>query len=77
MAQDRLDAAGDPLPPGALLRLGTTRWRNDNGLAGIACTPDGKWVLGLCYEQLTVWNTQNGKHSARSSILPTRRRRNG
>lgn len=61
MAQERLDAAGDPLPPGAILRLGTTRWRNDNGIAGIACTPDGKWLLGLCYEQLTVWDTSDGK----------------
>ena len=47
-AQERLDAQGDLLPAGAIMRLGTTRWRNDNGYSGIACTPDGKWIVGLC-----------------------------
>src|SRR5262245_50295894 len=35
--QARLDRLGDPLPPGAVLRLGTTRWRQASGVAGVAC----------------------------------------
>ncbi len=37
----RVDRSGDPLPPHALLRLGTTRRRHPTGLAGLEFTPDG------------------------------------
>src|SRR5687768_14038741 len=37
-----LDAAGDPLPPSALARLGTTRWRQYWSVVGVAWSADGK-----------------------------------
>jgi WD40 repeat protein len=41
----RTDASGDPLPPGALLRLGTVRWRAETAWGGAsALGPDGKTV---------------------------------
>lgn len=37
----RLDARGDPLPDGALLRVGSDRWRPADGGT---FSPDGRWV---------------------------------
>src|SRR5262249_31313016 len=44
----RLDAYGDPLPQGALARVGTVRFRSGGGEAfAVAITPDGRTVFSL------------------------------
>src|SRR5262249_15666872 len=52
----RTDLHGDPLPPGALARLGTTRWRLPAEVEFLACLADGKRVLSVSRDGLCqVW----------------------
>jgi RNA polymerase sigma factor (sigma-70 family) len=56
-----LDRLGDPLPPGAIMRLGTTRFRQPWGVAGLAFTRDGKQVVSAGGHALRVWEGATGK----------------
>lgn len=58
------DRYGDPLPPGAIARLGTTRLRHTHGwrLTDAAFSPDGKILASLGGdERLRLWDTADGK----------------
>jgi WD40 repeat protein len=56
----RVDRCGDPLPPGALLRLGTLRLQHPQVVQEMALSPDGKTVVTLG-GQLIAWDTASGK----------------
>jgi WD40 repeat protein len=58
----RLDRFGDPLPPRAIMRLGTTQRRHTRRVAGLDFTPDGKTVLTAQDDGLVrFWNPENGR----------------
>src|SRR5947208_2758487 len=44
-APARTDRYGDPLPPGAIARLGSIRWRVDGEQTSVRYAPDGKTLL--------------------------------
>ncbi len=56
------DLFGDPLPDGAVMRLGTTRWRHP-GLEGVAFSPDGKSLISFSRRPsvIRVWDPDRGR----------------
>jgi RNA polymerase sigma factor (sigma-70 family) len=60
--QRATDRHGDPLPAGALARLGTLRFRLGNRLYGMALAPDGKSAVSVGGNQQThFWDVATGK----------------
>jgi RNA polymerase sigma factor (sigma-70 family) len=58
----RLDRHGDPLPAGALARLGTLRFRLGNGIYAMALSPDSKTAVSVGGNaQTQFWDTTTGK----------------
>jgi WD40 repeat protein len=58
----RLDLQGDPLPAGAIARLGTLRLRYGNRIRSLAFTPDGKGLVsGSGMGDARLWDVATGK----------------
>jgi RNA polymerase sigma factor (sigma-70 family) len=58
----RLDRYGDPLPPGAVNRLGSLRFRHGDRAFVIAYTQDGKCIVsGGAPGTLRLWDAATGK----------------
>jgi RNA polymerase sigma factor (sigma-70 family) len=57
----RLDRHGDPLPPAALARLGTVRFRVGAEVQTLAYAPDGKTLTVASYAGLSFFDTTSGK----------------
>jgi WD40 repeat protein len=58
----RVDAFGDPLPAGAIARLGTLRFNHGgDGSADVRYSTDGKWVLSSGGGNARVWDVVTGK----------------
>src|SRR5947207_1659790 len=66
----RLDALGDPLPAGAIARLGTVRYRIGS-VASFALSPDGKTLAVETANQLVLWDIDSGKPVLRVPFLRT------
>jgi WD40 repeat protein len=62
----KTDQAGDPLPAGALARMGTLRWRHGDIVSYVAFTPDGKAVLTATNDNtFRLWDRETGKEIRR------------
>jgi WD40 repeat protein len=67
----RMDRYGDPLPEGAIARLGTVRLRHAGEIQDFTFSPDGKllasvakegdFVLGWTQTTIPLWDTATGK----------------
>jgi len=57
----RLDQSGDPLPEGAIARLGTVRFRHGANIAGLSFTPDGKAVIARGPWAVRTWESKSGR----------------
>jgi WD40 repeat protein len=56
------DHYGDPLPQGAVLRLGTARFQSRWRTGRIAFSPDGKWIASTgAHRSLRIWDLSTGK----------------
>jgi RNA polymerase sigma factor (sigma-70 family) len=58
-----VDALGDPLPPGAIARLGGERWRHDGEATSLAFTPDGRTLVVVSARSgvITFFETATGR----------------
>jgi WD40 repeat protein len=63
-----VDIYGDPLPTGAVARLGTIRFRTDSGLHAAMHSADGKWLIGIAEHAICYWNADDGRLDAKIPI---------
>jgi RNA polymerase sigma factor (sigma-70 family) len=66
----RTDALGDPLPDGAIARLGTVRFRHGGRIDRMIFTPEGKQLVSKGDDGVRVWDTANGKELWRLAPPP-------
>ena len=59
--QTRHDQYGDPLPVGALARMGTVRLRHVENHAALALSPDGKILASGGERAIRLWELTSGK----------------
>src|SRR5205807_7583199 len=58
-------------PDGAIVRLGTTRFRHDSSIWGIAFAPDGKTVFSSSHDgTVRRWDVATGKEVRQARIGP-------
>src|SRR5262249_10118039 len=60
-----VDRYGDPLPEGAVARLGTVRWRHLRWASGLVFSPDDKVLAAVCWNALIPWDATTGKELRR------------
>ena len=62
------DAHGDPLPAGAVARIGTTRFRHDQWVNLATWSPDSKYIASAAGSTLIVWDADTGRELARKTF---------
>jgi WD40 repeat protein len=73
----RVDLLGDPLPQHALLRLGTRRFRNADGVTELAVNGAEDLVITIDRESVIAWDAQTGQqrwrvpHRVETSTIST------
>jgi WD40 repeat protein len=69
-----VDAAGDPLPAGAVARLGTARFRHPAPVTFAGYSGDGSLLVTATADSVHVWTARTGKEAHRLEIKAGARR---
>src|SRR5437763_15221695 len=65
----KVDAAGDPLPAGAVARLGSTRFRHQAPVSFVGYSGDGAILITLSGDNiLRFWDAKGGKELRRLEL---------
>lgn len=65
----RTDLYGDPLPPGAIMRLGTNRLRHPRyRWVALAFSRDGKHLISCGWHEVRVWDAATGRLVRRTRL---------
>src|SRR5947209_7888543 len=67
-AEPRPDLYGDPLPEGAVARLGSIRLRPGGAVSHLAFSPDGKRLAAWSEAGLSVWDADTGRELRRAAV---------
>jgi WD40 repeat protein len=71
-AGQRVDAWGDPLPDGALFRLGSTRFHHLHEISDMRFSPDGRTLTAVAGNGMTMtWDVATGKEKRRTKLRTT------
>jgi RNA polymerase sigma factor (sigma-70 family) len=66
----RTDRYGDPLPPWALARMGTIRFRHGGAVSGLAFSPDGRTIGSGSFDRtVRLWEAATGKELRRFQMF--------
>jgi WD40 repeat protein len=70
----KLDPHGDPLPEHAIMRLGTLRWRPQNGAQSLGISAGSKLIATGHFDNLVrIWDAQTGHELNHWQSTPTTR----
>jgi RNA polymerase sigma factor (sigma-70 family) len=64
----RVDRYGDPLPPHALARFGSVRYRHQWTIFTSAISPDGRLLAGAGGQSVQIWEAETGRTVQRWSL---------
>ncbi len=70
VAAPKEDAHGDPLPDGAIARLGTVRFNHGDGLHALFFSADGKTIYSEGGGNIRFWDAADGKELDRLMAKP-------
>ena len=75
-SRDRTDQYGDPLPRGAIARIGTVRFRAGCSVTNVRFSPDGKTLVSMAHDEVVLWDPRTGKELRRLQPPPSSYRGN-
>jgi WD40 repeat protein len=64
----RKDLLGDPLPPGALARLGSTRFRVTGATQALVFGPEDRTLIAYCWGEVITWDRATGRELRRFKV---------